>query len=254
MGAFEKNLRARLKQAAAGDGDQAKLEQTIVLAQAVYRSQQQADLSFRGLLLSQVRFLGWKIWLGQAGLLLVLGVLLGSFGSHHAVYILTRHGPYLLSCCATLILTMTLPLVHRSRRWQMDEVEAATAYSTQGLLGARILLLFVGDALLLLAVGLLAAANTVLAPEKIALYLLMPFLGLAVGYMAMLSKRSGQRLEMPVLVMSGLVLGGLSWLDVRWPEFYSGSFNKSWLVVSLLLFAVIVNQWLGVKKHSGGWS
>lgn len=257
MKSLEKALRQAM-QSLPLENDEATLEQTVRKAQALYRQKRaEKRLSFWGLVLSQLRFMRWRSWLGQLAGVLVAAVCLLSVGARDAGAFMLRHGPFLLSGCSVVLVMFNLPWIKRSKRWQMAEVERASAYSYAGLLGARFVLLLLSDGLMFLVLGLSVAGASQLKGAQAALYLLLPFLLLASGYMLALAKGVLKRPEAVCWMMSAGMLLLLGYLDKYYPAFYSGAFNGVWLAVCLVLTGFLLRQWryllrFGYKQEEYG--
>ena len=256
MDKFEDRLRRRF-QARSIQIDPAKREQTAQAAQAIYQAHNQKEqaLGFAGLVLWQLRFGGWKWGVVQLGILSVLGLVLFSLvGSREIMYAWSRpQMAYGLSCLATLVLSMAIPILMRSRRYKMDEVELASKFSQQGLVGAQLIWLLVSDVLFLAVLGLGISRRSSLLPGCIIWALAVPFFVLACGYMLALVHATSKQFEILSIAMSVGMLIALSWLKIYWPQFFEKTFDGSWLLVCLLLGTVMVFQWRKLLKQGCRW-
>ena len=98
---------------------------------------------------SQARFLGWKIWSMQAASLVVVYFLIYTVCAGDISYLWGRHLPVLLCFGSVLLLFPTLPILARSRRYQMAETEQVSRFSSNRLLIARLVMIGAGDFLML---------------------------------------------------------------------------------------------------------
>lgn len=185
----------------------AHVQQTLTLTKAALSKRTDPKrLSCWGFLGTQVRFIGWKIWLFQiVTLLLMTGALfplrLNFLGSLHTVRVL-------LVGCSILVFMTALPFLSRSRRYQMCEVEMAAKVSGSKQLGAKLLIISMGDFSMLCSLFCFALAKTDLRPGVLCLYLLLPFLSSASGLLYLIGHTPVSRLaQNSVVVCAGLFLG-----------------------------------------------
>lgn len=163
-------------------------------------------LSYWAFLGTQVRFIGWKIWLSQIILLLLLtGMLLSVWNS-------LLESPVsvgiLLSGCSFLVFLTALPFLYRSRRYQMSEVEMAVRFSGVKQLGAKLLIIGIGDFSMLCSLFCLTLVKTRLEPDRVCLYLLLPFLVSTNGLLYLIGHTPLTRLaQNSVVVCGGTFLG-----------------------------------------------
>lgn len=116
------------------------LSQTILLTEEVYRKYGTKErIGFGGLMLRQFRFIGWKMWLIQ-GLCLFVFI--------RAVRILfreefmdARHISYILCLASIMIAWAIVPMVGRSIRYGMFEIENSALFSCGKLLLAQLLVI-----------------------------------------------------------------------------------------------------------------
>ena len=256
MDKFEERLRMSF-QARSIQVDPVKREQTAQAAQAIYqaRNQKEQALGFAELVLWQLRFGGWKLVMVQLSILSVLGLVLFSLVGHREImYAWSRSQmAYGLSCIATLVLSMAIPILMRSRRYKMDEVELVSKFSQQGLVGAQLIWLLLSDVLFLTVLGLGISRRSGLLPGCIIWALAVPFLFLACGYMLALVHTTSKQFEILSIAMSVGMLIALSWLKIYWPQFFEKTFDGSWLLVCLLLGTVMVLQWRKLLKQGCRW-
>lgn len=112
-------------------------------------------MGFGGLMLCQIRFMGWRIWLWEltltaAGAPVVRYVL-------RDPYFTARRAAFFVSSLVIMISMAALPFLYRSVRHGMIEIETASYFSMKRLLLARALLLFAGEAAM--AAGLLGGVT-----------------------------------------------------------------------------------------------
>lgn len=112
-------------------------------------------IGFWRLMLCQVRFIGWRIWLWEAALT--------AFGAAAAKtvlgesYFTVRRAAFLTSSLGVMISMILAPFVYRSVRYGMMEIETASYFSAKRLLLCRAVLVFAGEAALM--AGLLSGGR-----------------------------------------------------------------------------------------------
>ena len=117
-----------------------KADRTALLSTQAYRTAlgRKLSLNFRGLLLRQVRYTGWMVWLWQAvlflGIMAVYHVLFRTVEGTVDLFFYRRLQDFL---CGAGILSAwsSVPFLFRSYRWNMAEVEAASRCSMLHLRG-----------------------------------------------------------------------------------------------------------------------
>ncbi len=161
-------------------------ENTLLLAkQEAYRKwgRKRERISFLCFLLKQMKYGGWKIW-GIQGIL--LGVTGGMVSRFDAYLRTPQNMAKLLLCLSVLVFMTALPFLYRPVRWRMQEVEAATRFSSVKLLTAKLAVIGIGDGLMLGGIFFTALIKTPLRAESAILYLCFPFLLAGGGCLFML--------------------------------------------------------------------
>lgn len=192
----------------------------------------------------QVKFMGWKIWLFQGGLLaLMLAVIHGFCGSHFWRYPSGING---LVCVLSFLVSATaLPIVIRSRQYRMQEVEAASRMASARLLLAKLLLVGAGDLAMLLGILLTAVVKATLDVGSVSLYLLFPFLLASTGLLFLMARLDVRYLLPGSVGMYAVLMGSVLILRQLWPAFSAQRFSLGWglVCVGLLgLCAVEIRQ------------
>ena len=145
---FETELRAALHEIGATDIGR---QQTSARVRSMVRQQGAVErIGFAAFLGTQVRFIGWKIWLVQALCLLAANAgLSNAFGMTYFTY--PRLLVQCLCCLSVLVMLTALPVLYEAARCRMHEMEAATYFSSLRLLAAKLILVGVGDLTMLAA-------------------------------------------------------------------------------------------------------
>lgn len=161
------------------------------LCDTLRRVQEEADklpycahkLTFFGLVVKQLKFLAWKIWLLQGISLAALCVV---FFTMYTVSI-DRWSSAVLSrflCgCSAVIAACSLPMLRRATRYRMFELEQSTRHAIRGNLLSQLLFIAVGDlcSLTVLALTSLQIRRYELTIPVTILSLMVPFCTAAVS-------------------------------------------------------------------------
>lgn len=134
-----------------------------------------ASLSFGSLIIKQLRFLAWKIWLLQG---MVLAALCAAFLCLYKDPVLNLFFstlPEFLCLCGGMIVLSAVPLLHRSSRYRMMELEQSTRFSIAGSLSAQLIFIGIGDLAMLAALAIIVWQHG-LTGSVIFLSLVIPFL------------------------------------------------------------------------------
>lgn len=120
--------------------DEVHLEKTICLAQCVYRERKcRQRIGFWRMLLRQVKFMGMRVWGIQAILLLfILGIFHTFMGS---TQFMVRHISYILCAVTVIMLWVMMPVIARSLKYKMYEIENASLFSGSRLLLAQMMII-----------------------------------------------------------------------------------------------------------------
>ncbi len=150
------------------------LHTTILLAEReACLKRRQERLSFAHFLGKQIGFTGRKIWIVQGIFLLVIIVLIPRF---YRDAITLQHMIKRLICLSILIFMTALPLLYRSVRYRMQEIETTSRFSGVKLLLAKLIAIGIGDICLLTGIFLSSIINTLLPANSVVFCLCFPFL------------------------------------------------------------------------------
>lgn len=136
-------------------------------------------LSLAGLMMKQLKFLAWKIWLFQG---MVLAAFCSVFFMTYTVNLNLWNGTVLSKflCLSSAIVVMSsLPLLRRATRYRMFELEQSTHFAVRGNLLSQLLFIGIGD-LGMLTVTALLVLKSGLTISVTLLFLIVPFLTAAV--------------------------------------------------------------------------
>lgn len=196
-------------------------------------------IGFWKFLLLQIRFLGWKIWAAQGAALLVVCLWLSrSFGQE--LWSRPQSVAGLLLCLSVLTVMSAPPLLYRSVRCRMQEVEAASRFSSNRLLMARLLIIGLGDGAMLGGILLTAALGSALSPGTAALLVCLPFLLCAGGCLYLLGHVPPRQFLTGSLGLCGTLLGALLLLNRH--GLLGQRFFPGWGLLCLGLLGFCIHQ------------
>ncbi len=224
---------------------QAHLRETQALARkALYRRAKKQRLSFWHFLGTQVRFIGWKVWLSQAVTLLFLCwaplLLWGRIGGS------PRSAGMLLCGCSLLIFMTALPFLHRSKHFGMCEVEMAAKFSGVKQLAAKLMIIGIGDITMLSSIFCFVMNKTALDPGSVLVSLLLPFLAASCGLLYLIGHTPGSKLVHNSVVICALLFLGFTLLANA--SLFRATL--SWAVVCIGLAICCICQTRSVFLHS----
>lgn len=170
---WERELRQVFHQMPSTTND-VHLQATILLAQKEARlKQRRTPISFTRFLIKQIRLIGWKLWTLEGIAMFIVSRLLTRF---YGFFLTPRQLMRLMACLSVLIFMTALPLLYRSVRYRMQEVETASRFSGVKLLSARLIVIGIGDVCMLTGIFLSPLLKTVLSADSIFFCLCFPFL------------------------------------------------------------------------------
>ena len=207
------------------------LQKTISLAKNEWKKRVvRPRITFSKFLTTQIKFVGWKIWLAQAIVLLCLSYLLVFFGD----YILNnqRNVALLLCCISILVLMSAIPFIQRSIRYKTYEIETATRFSATKQLLAKLLIIGIGD------ISMLSSMET----KSILLYLLLPFLIASSGLLYLIGHTPIEKISQNSVVICMVLFLAFTILDKTYPIFYQQAFSLKWAAICIVLVLFCIYQ------------
>ena len=189
----------------------------------------------------QLRFIGWPIWLVQGTAMILLCM---AFNGPLNFYLedSAKGIAFLLCCLSVLVLLSSVPMIHRSIRYKMHEIELSTRFSSVKLLLSKLLLIGIGNIVLLSVIFLLTIANTPLQTESVLLYLLLPYLSACSGFLYLLGHIPADKFEVYSVGLCCLMLTVFTLLSRFHSNFFRQTFSAGWLLVCFLLVLFSIKQ------------
>ena len=152
------------------------------ICRASCTGRQRTSPAFSALVKKQLKFIAWKLWLFQGMVLSVLCAVFFCLAEDNYPNWFTAVLPKFLCFCGVMVAMSAIPLLRRSSRYQMMELEQSTRFSVAGILAAQLLFIGIGD-LSMLAVLALIMCRYELTGAVVFLSLIVPFMTAAVACM-----------------------------------------------------------------------
>lgn len=228
--------------------DDAHLHATILLAEKeACRKQLRTRITFPRFLGKQIGFIWRNLWIIQGISLIILRILIARFYSDPIapLYLIK-----LLACLSILILMSALPLLYRSVRYRMQEIEAASRFSGVKLLLARLIVIGIGDACLLAGIFLTTVLKTILPAGSAAFCLCFPFLLAGGGCLYLLGHFPPKQFFTGSLLYCAFLVVAFGILPGQDAFLYQPSMAAVRAVLCVLLFAFCVQQFCYLLKAS----
>lgn len=244
---LKKRLRQSLQQIPAIPDDSRLQAATLLARREVCKKQMRKRTSFTYFLRRQIPLIGWKIWGMQCIFFLAVYGMLSDFSDYLKNPL---HLAKLLFCLSIMVVMTALPLLYRSIRYRMQEVEAAAYFSSVKLLLARLIVIGIGDLSLLGSIFLTALAKTSLSADSAVIYLCLPFLLAGSGCLFMLGHfPPGRFLAGSLLFCSVLILLAAA-LPGQYALLFHPSFSAVRIVLCILLSVFCAHQFRYIIKSS----
>ena len=237
-----------------------KKERTVLLSVQAFRNglSRKQSLKFRGLILRQVRYTGWMVWLWQAvlflGIMAVYHVLFRTVEGTVDLFFYRRFQDFL---CGAGILSAwsSVPFLFRSYRWNMAEVEAASRCSMLHLRAAQLLLIGGGAVLMVAGVAGTVLLQTVAGTEQVAVYLVFPFLLFGSCILYFLRKREAASLLRDCSAAGAVLLAvSLGWNRISQETGYEPGSPVVWILCGVMILVWGYQIWTWKKEEKNRWN
>lgn len=217
------------------------VDRMVLLARMQWNAgNQKRRIRFSELVLSQIRFVGWKMWIVELIAAFVPTVVL--IQCLRLWVITPRKGVFLLSCLTILISMLWIPFFYRSSYYQMMEIEAAAFFSIKLLLLSRTLILFAGELAAIVGISVVSSMYEALDFRNSMVNMLFLFGVSCNGILFLVRRARTERLCRYVLAY-GLTLLLVMALFVRFlPQFFDGAFQTGIVLGSCILLGSCIYQ------------
>lgn len=220
-----------------------------LLAKERYQHDKRERLSFTRFLSMQIRFIGWKIWAMQGAMLIAVSFFLAaSMGEY---FLDNPRFVALLLCGLSILVIMTaLPFIQRALHYRMNEIEAATYFSSVKLLMAKLLIIGIGDVSMLSCILCFVIFKTSLPTQSAILYLLLPFLLASCGLLYLLGHVPAKRFAAGSIVVCAVLIAAFILLAELYPFFFEQAFSIGWAAICIALVVYCVCQFRRIIARS----
>ena len=175
-------------------------------------------MSFGALIRKQLAFTFWKIWFFQG---LVLAALCAAFFCLYHETLLNQIAsplPEFLCLSSGIVVLSAIPILRRSSRYRMMELEQSTRFSTLGSLAAQLIFIGIGDLAMLSVLAFIVWQHG-LTGSVIFIYLIIPFLTAATSCLMLWIRSAPSAFEQrAVLLCAAATL--LIWQVIKWYKDY----------------------------------
>lgn len=250
MDAFERKLRNELHKQLQIAAEEEQLENTLFLIRSEYHKRpERKRTSFGKFLLVQVHFAGWKIWLKQALVLLLLYGMVDLVSDGDLAYIGIRHMPFLLSCFGVCILMSSVPLYYRTVRYGMLETVAAAKLSNSNLIMAQLVIAGAGNVVMLAATIVFIILRSNIRTGSIILWVGVSFLVAACFLITSLAHAKIRWLPVLCGIFCCIFISGMAAVNTFYPAVAEQSFNFAWGIFCVVLLALCMGQLQQMKQN-----
>ncbi|MCI8356867.1 MAG: hypothetical protein HFI51_01795 [Lachnospiraceae bacterium] len=215
-------------------------ETRLLLRNELKTESRRYPLSFWGLMAAQIRFLAWKIWFLQGMVLAFLCCVFFSLYSGLTVQGNEWAAARFLCGSGGVTAVCAVPILQRSLRFGMYELECSTRFSVRGGLAAQLLFIGIGDAGMLTALAYLTVRYGC-GVRVVFLFGIIPFLTAAVtGLMLWMRRGAGTSACFPlavcllaapaayemIVVMRFFLRDGILWFGIFYALLCAGMIGK----------------------------
>lgn len=237
-----KDFKTALRRALQQDGilaDKKHFEQTLMLARKeACRIQERKRITFTRFFMAQIKHIGLKIWTAQLLLLSAAHILLSNLYREEKPHRINT----LLFCLPVFVLMTALPFIYRSVRYQMQEVESASRFSSVKLLAAKLAMIGAGDLLMLGGIFFAALWQTSLPAAGIFVSLCLPFLLACSGCLFMLGHLNARHFFAGSVGLCSFLILLSAILFRQYGALLQYAPPGRWIMLCALLFAVCIRE------------
>ena len=206
-------------------------------------------IGFLEFMLRQIPFMGKDLWLPQGlAAITVFWVIYLSFDGW-LEYMSIRHIPLLMGVLAVVLVMESVPLMLRSYRYQMHEIETASRMSISRLLIAELILLAAEDLAVFSLCAGISARTAGIPAVRTAIYFLLPLLAAGTGCVQIIRRtREGEEISWRLGICEGycavLVLTLVFLFDIRPAAYDRFGIWGICTAGALLMFVLSVRMWI----------
>lgn len=218
------------------------MKETICLVKKeIEKKAQRNRLSFWQFLKTQIRFIGWKIWIIQMILQGIIYVFMKKFfGKYYLEH--PEDLPKIVMVWAIVVLMTAIPFLYKSYRHRMQEIEAVTYVSSARLMIARLFIVGIGDVILLGSIYAIVVANVVIPKIMLFLCLNIPFLVACNGCLFMVRYLKPKAFLQSSIGLCVLMIGILLYKGEWWEKLFQNGI-QGLLITGLLVLLCFIQIW-----------
>lgn len=218
------------------------MKETICLVKKeIEKKAQRNRLSFWQFLKTQIRFIGWKIWIIQMILQGIIYVCMKKFfGKYYLEH--PEDLPKIVMVWAIVVLMTAIPFLYKSYQHKMQEIEAVTYVSSARLMIARLFIVGIGDVILLGSIYAIVVANVVIPKIMLFLCLSIPFLVACNGCLFMVRYLKPRAFLQSSIGFCMLMIGILLYKGEWWEKLFQNGL-QGLLISGLLILLCFIQIW-----------
>lgn len=222
-----------------------KEEETLILAKLQLRQNVLKKRSFKNLLLCQIKFCGFQIWICEF-FAAVLSAKLFQFCLLDRYFFTPRKIQFLIMSVVVLIPMLLLLFVSRSIHYSMFEMESTSVYSIKLIVLSKFLIFFCGELLLSFILIVFSYTRLKFTGAAILWCVVMPFLLANNGFLFLLKKMEIEKLCRNYFVY-GITLFCAVYICYKiFPAFSEISFSAVFAAVVIFLGLYGIRQSVGI--------
>lgn len=249
---MERDMENRIRRALAeeeGASEQMTARMILLARMQWNAAKPKKRIGFGELLLSQLRHIGWRMWMVELILAFVPAFLIIQYVEWHVIT--PVKAVFFFSCLVVGISMFWVVFIYRSSYYHMMEIEAAAFFSLKVLLLSRIIILFAGELAAIAGISAVTSAHTALSFGSGMVYMLFAFGACGSGMLVLIRRAGMDRLCRYFLAYGMLLLAVLLLLFKFLPQFFDGT-RQTWIAFgSFVLLGYCIYQGVLLLKRQG---
>lgn len=241
----ERELEYRLRHClnrASGQMSESTFMQTLRQARLEQKMKtERKRIGFWRFFLSQIRYVGYRVWIVQLVTLVFAGGVLINL-CRDALFLTPKRIAMLMCEAAMLVFLTGVPIIYRTYRFKMQEVEAASRFSLSKILLARLAIVGAGDMVMIGVLAGITSMKTVYSGNDALKYMLVTFLILCCCGVGVLRYAGLQKFPYTCGGMCLAVNGVILYLGRYCSDVYVQTVSLEWLWSFAVLVIVLGYQ------------
>lgn len=225
------------------------LKQTICLAGFKYRTGRKPGIGLGQYILGELYFTGKYMGLWKAVQALAVFVVMESiFDGQFLQFLDTRHIPFILCCIAFTAVWSAVPVLYRSARCKMGEIEAAARLSWGRRLVAQMMIMVSVETVFLLVLCVAVRMELGMYPGMAVVYFCIPYLAGIAVLMYCLRHMPVKKSVRLFAILWTITMCVFVLMRKFLPVFYEGGIPLLWAAAGIALAVILVKQAKGIWK------